>query len=79
MPLDDPSFTRTGHSMMCRPLTASALVASLRRSLSTAQADQAAALLSTLAQADIAIADPHQWLGSQTSTTDAPCSFMRMN
>jgi RecB family exonuclease len=67
---DDPNYTHRTFDDV-RPLTASALVASLRRSLSTSQADQAAALLSTLAQADIAIADPHQWLGSQTSTTDS--------
>lgn len=69
--IDDASFTRRTFDDV-RPLTASALVASLRRSLSTAQADQAASLLSTLAQADIAIANPHQWLGSQSPTTDAP-------
>ena len=68
---DDPAFTLRKFDDV-RPLTASALVASLRRSLMTAQADQAAALLSTLSKADIAIADPENWLGSKSTTTDGP-------
>ena len=68
---DDPTFIHRTFDDV-RPLTASALVASLRRSLTTSQADHAAALLSTLSQADIAIADPENWLGSKGPTTDAP-------
>ncbi|MSY14394.1 MAG: AAA family ATPase, partial [Actinobacteria bacterium] len=41
-----------------RPLTTSALVATLRQNLSGAQADTAATLLKTLAQSDIHSADP---------------------
>ena len=68
---DDPTFIQRRFDDV-RPLTASALVASLRRSLMTTQADHAAALLSTLSQADIAIADPENWLGSKSPTTDSP-------
>lgn len=55
-----------------RSLTTSALVASLRRALSGAESEKAAALLQTLTQADIASADPDNWLGSRPITTDAP-------
>jgi superfamily I DNA/RNA helicase/RecB family exonuclease len=55
-----------------RPLTANALVASLRRSLRTDRADLAASLLSTLSSADIAVANPDNWLGSRPISTDAP-------
>jgi superfamily I DNA/RNA helicase/RecB family exonuclease len=55
-----------------RPLTANALVASLRRSLPTEKGDLAASLLATLAASDIAVADPGNWLGAHPLTTDAP-------
>ena len=55
-----------------RPLTTNALVASLRRSLTKERADMAASLLATLSQADIAVANPDNWLGSRPLSTDAP-------
>lgn len=55
-----------------RPLTASALVASLRRGLRSDASDQAASLLKRLADSTISIADPDQWLGSRPITTEAP-------
>jgi superfamily I DNA/RNA helicase/RecB family exonuclease len=55
-----------------RALTSSALVASLRRALSGPESDKAAALLKTLQEADIASADPDNWLGSRPITVDAP-------
>ena len=55
-----------------RPLTANALVASLRRSLSGVESETAASLLATLAAADIAVADPDNWLGAHPISSDAP-------
>ncbi len=55
-----------------RPLTANALVASLRRSLSSSESETAASLLATLAAADIAVADPDNWLGAHPISSDAP-------
>ena len=55
-----------------RPLTANALVASLRRSLTTEKADLAASLLATLASSEIAVADPDNWLGAHAITSEAP-------
>ena len=55
-----------------RPLTANALVASLRRSLTGADSDQAASLLATLAASDIAVADPSNWSGAQPISTATP-------
>jgi superfamily I DNA/RNA helicase/RecB family exonuclease len=55
-----------------RPLTANALVASLRRALSTSKAPAAASILATLASSDIAVADTDNWLGSHQLSTDAP-------
>lgn len=55
-----------------RALTASALAASLRRSLPTAYGDKAAELLATLNAADIAPANPDNWLGSRPLTTADP-------
>ena len=55
-----------------RPLTTNALVASLRRSLRTDRADIAASLLSTLSTAEIAVANPENWLGSKPISTEAP-------
>lgn len=60
------------HFKDARPLTSNALVASLRRSLHTDRADVAAALLSTLSTAEIAVANPENWLGSKPISTDAP-------
>ena len=55
-----------------RALTASALTASLRRALPTSNGDRAAELLATLDSADIAPANPDNWLGSRPITTDSP-------
>jgi ATP-dependent exoDNAse (exonuclease V) beta subunit len=55
-----------------RPLTANALVASLRRSLSGENSESAASLLATLASADISVADPNNWLGAHPLSTDLP-------
>lgn len=55
-----------------RPLTANALVASLRRALSTSKKSEAASLLSTLSQSEISVADPAHWLGANPVSTDAP-------
>jgi ATP-dependent exoDNAse (exonuclease V) beta subunit len=60
------------HFKEARPLTSNALVASLRRSLRSDRAEVAAALLSTLSTADIAVANPENWLGSKPISTDAP-------
>ena len=55
-----------------RPLTANALVASLRRSLTTDKADVAASLLTTLASSEITVADPDNWLGAHPISSEAP-------
>jgi superfamily I DNA/RNA helicase/RecB family exonuclease len=55
-----------------RPLTANALVASLRRSLTTDKADVAASLLTTLASSEITVADPDNWLGTHPISSEAP-------
>ena len=58
-----------------RPLTAPALVATLRRHLSSAdtvESDTAASLLATLAHRGISLADPDSWIGSKSLSTDRP-------
>ena len=55
-----------------RPLTANALVASLRRALATSKSTEAAQLLATLATSDITVADTRNWLGANPITSDAP-------
>lgn len=55
-----------------RPLTANALVASLRRSLSGKDSENAASVLATLAASDIAVADPSHWLGANPLSSDQP-------
>jgi RecB family exonuclease len=55
-----------------RPLTANALVASLRRSLNGADAEAAASLLATLAASEISVADPDNWLGAHPISNSAP-------
>lgn len=55
-----------------RPLTANALVASLRRALATDKGDLAAGLLATLSTSDISVAHPDNWLGAHPLSTDAP-------
>ena len=55
-----------------RPLTTSALVATLRQNLSGQHADPAAGILKTLSESNIHSADPTNWTGSLAiSSTDA--------
>jgi ATP-dependent exoDNAse (exonuclease V) beta subunit len=68
---ESENFT-TANFANARPLTANALVASLRRALTTDHGDEAASLLATLAAADIAVADPDNWFGAHPLSTDAP-------
>ena len=64
--LDTPVITKVP-----RPLTTSALVATLRQNLSGGSADTAASILKTLSQSQIASADPAHWTGSLLiSSTD---------
>lgn len=69
--LDDPLFTVRKFDDV-RPLTSSALVASLRRALSGDKGGDAAALLASLSEADIGQANPENWLGSAPISTDLP-------
>ncbi len=55
-----------------RPLTASALVATLRREVHLSSNKDAASLLKTLSSNGIHVATPSNWLGSAPMTTDAP-------
>ena len=57
--LDTPIITKVP-----RPLTTSALVATLRQNLSGEASDTAAAILKTLSQSQITSADPAHWTGS---------------
>jgi RecB family exonuclease len=57
--LDTPVITKVP-----RPLTTSALVATLRQNLSGVSADTAASILKTLFQSQISSADPAHWTGS---------------
>ena len=55
-----------------RPITTSALVAQLRSELHGDNAAEAASLLKTMANQGIHLADPANWLGSVSLSTDAP-------
>ncbi len=55
-----------------RPLTAAALVASLRREVNLNHDVHAAALLKTLASSGIHVAEPQRWLGATPISSDAP-------
>ena len=55
-----------------RPLTAPALVASLRRDVTLNSDPIAAGLLKTLSQEGISIAHPNTWLGAQPLSSDEP-------
>jgi RecB family exonuclease len=57
---------------VARPLTAAALVATLRREVNLSGNTQAAALLKSLGNNGIYLAQPSQWLGAAPITTDAP-------
>ena len=65
--LDTPKITKVP-----RPLTSSALVATLRQNLNGESAQTAASLLKTLSQSQIISADPVHWTGSlPISSTDS--------
>ena len=55
-----------------RPLTAPALVATLRRNLAADNSGHAAALLATLKDRGISLANPTSWVGSRPLSTDRP-------
>jgi len=55
-----------------RPLTAAALVATLRREVNLAGSTEAASLLKSLGNNGIQLAQPSQWLGAAPITTEAP-------
>jgi superfamily I DNA/RNA helicase len=55
-----------------RPLTATALVSTLRREVNISQSKSAASLLKTLSAEGIYLAQPSQWLGSVPISTDMP-------
>jgi hypothetical protein len=55
-----------------RPLTAPALVATLRRNLSSENSADAAKLLATLNEHGISLANPTSWVGSRPLSTDRP-------
>ena len=55
-----------------RPLTAPALVATLRRNLSSENSSDAAQLLATLNDRGISLANPTSWVGSRPLSTDRP-------
>lgn len=55
-----------------RPLTASALVATLRREVNLTGSPEAASLLKTLSANGIHLAQPSQWLGSASLSSDLP-------
>ena len=59
-------------SELPRPLTASALVATLRREVTQNADSTAAALLKTLSNEGIHVADPKNWLGTQPLSTEEP-------
>ena len=55
-----------------RPLTAPALVATLRRNLTSENSESAAELLATLASSGISLAQSENWVGARALSTDAP-------
>ncbi len=60
------------HTRVPRPLTASALVATLRREVNISGDKTAASILKTLSASGIHQADPGQWLGSAPISSDLP-------
>jgi RecB family exonuclease len=60
------------HTKVPRPLTAPALVATLRREVNISGDTTAAAILKTLSASGIHQADPAQWLGSAPISSDLP-------
>ena len=60
------------HTKVPRPLTAPALVATLRREVNISGDKSAASILKTLSASGIHQADPGQWLGSAPVSTDLP-------
>ena len=59
-------------ALPARPLTAPALVATLRRNLASENSDSAAVLLATLAASGISLAQSENWVGARALSTDAP-------
>lgn len=55
-----------------RPLTAPALVATLRRNLTSENSESAADLLATLAASGISLAQSENWVGARALSTDIP-------
>jgi ATP-dependent exoDNAse (exonuclease V) beta subunit len=55
-----------------RPLTAPALVATLRRNLMSENSESAADLLATLAASGISLAQSENWVGARALSTDIP-------
>jgi ATP-dependent exoDNAse (exonuclease V) beta subunit len=55
-----------------RPLTAPALVATLRRNLTSENSETAADLLATLASSGISLAQSENWVGARALSIDAP-------
>jgi superfamily I DNA/RNA helicase len=66
---DSPQASK---ALPARPLTAPALVATLRRNLASENSDSAADLLATLAASGISLADSDNWVGARALSTDAP-------
>ena len=60
------------HTKVPRPLTAPALVATLRREVNISGDKTAASILKTLSASGIHQADPAQWLGSAPISSDLP-------
>jgi ATP-dependent exoDNAse (exonuclease V) beta subunit len=66
---DSPQASK---ALPARPLTAPALVATLRRNLASENSDSAADLLATLAASGISLAQSENWVGARALSTDAP-------
>jgi ATP-dependent exoDNAse (exonuclease V) beta subunit len=70
--LADSLGTASSEVEVPRPLTAAALVATLRREVNLTGNTGAASLLKTLSANGIQLAQPSQWLGSAAITTELP-------
>ena len=66
---DSPQASK---ALPARPLTAPALVATLRRNLASENSDSAADLLATLAASGISLAQSENWVGARALSSDAP-------
>jgi ATP-dependent exoDNAse (exonuclease V) beta subunit len=63
---------QAGTAQPARPLTAPALVATLRRNLTSENSESAAELLATLASSGVSLAQSENWVGARALSTDAP-------